>query len=223
MPRDIATNWLASFSSALDSLNPQSVADLFLADGWFRDVLTFTWDLRALEGRPKITAYLTESSNLERAKIKDIKMDERTHYKPVSLPIAKPDGAVDNGIEFCFTYETWVGPGRGCARLLKDQSQTGEWRAISVGMILYEIRGHEESSFESGIYGGHTLAWSDVKAERRAQVEKDPHVLIGKLFLENTMNTSRAYLASISRCRSNGIADCGEIQADEYTDPCYRS
>lgn len=223
MPRDIAANWLASFTSALHSLNPHSVADLFLADGWLRDVLTLTWDLRALEGRPKIAAYLAESSNLEKAKIKDIRLDDRNHYKPVSLPIAKPDGTVGDGIEFCFTYETWVGPGRGCARLLKDQSHTGEWRAISVGMILYEIRGHEETSFESGIYGGHTLAWSDVKAERKVQVEKDPHVLISEPFLDGPIPRLSLCLASMSRCRANGITDCSEVQADEYTDPCDRS
>lgn len=179
MPADIVRKWLALYASALASHKGEAVANLFLPEGWLRDVLTFTWDIRSLEGTQKIKTYLTEANVLEKAAIRDVKLDE-SRFVATFLPIPKPDGTVNEGIEAFFTFETWVGHARGCVRLLKDGGE-GEWKALSVSMILDDLRGHEEVGFESGIYGGHTLAWSDVRAERREKVERDPHVLISKL------------------------------------------
>lgn len=181
MPSDIAREWLALYASAFASSRADAVASLFLPQGWLRDVLTFTWDTRSLEGRQKIEAYLNESNALKKAQVRDFKLAE-TLSKTTFTPIPKPDGTVEEGVEAFFTFETWVGHARGCVRLLKDNTEGGEWRALSVLMVLEEIRGHEEAGFESGIYGGHTLAWSDVKAERRERIEKDPHVLISEPF-----------------------------------------
>jgi hypothetical protein len=46
-------------------------------------------------------------------------------------------------------------------------------------MQLTDIAGSEEWICEEGVYGGHTLSWTDVNRERRQAVEKDPYVLIG--------------------------------------------
>jgi putative flavoprotein involved in K+ transport len=42
--------WLTSFSSALESGDGAAVADCFVEDGYWRDILTFGWECRTYSG-----------------------------------------------------------------------------------------------------------------------------------------------------------------------------
>src|ERR1700722_15344406 len=53
-----AQNWLARFAEALQSQDAHAVADMFLADGLWRDVLAFTWNIETMSGRAAIEAAL---------------------------------------------------------------------------------------------------------------------------------------------------------------------
>src|SRR3712207_5915703 len=56
--RDIAGRWLADFETALEQRNTDMMAALFLPDGWWRDLLAFTWDLRTFHGTAAIVGAL---------------------------------------------------------------------------------------------------------------------------------------------------------------------
>lgn len=169
-PRPIALSWLAKFSKAVSAGDVAATTSTFLPHGWLRDVLTFTWTTRSLEGPSKIADYLT-------GKLKPGYITAVKHYDDQwVLPAFFPAGP-HTGVEEAFSYETPVAHGRGFARLVQDAS--GEWKALSVCMYVTDLKGHEETDYELGIYGGHTLAWADVYAERRAKIETDPQVLIG--------------------------------------------
>ena len=58
--REIAAKWITDFSDAVRKGNVQSLCELFLVDGWLRNSLIFSWDVRSLEGREKIRAYLSD-------------------------------------------------------------------------------------------------------------------------------------------------------------------
>ncbi|KAJ6604023.1 dimethylaniline monooxygenase [Mycena sp. CBHHK59/15] len=163
----IASVWFSRFSDALASSDAATAAACFHEYGHFRDILTFTWSNRTLAGREKITAYLTE--NWPAAAITAMKLDDRTHLAPGFMPMFQ---SVASG----FTFETSVGPGQGYFYL--KLSPSGEWLALSVFMMLNDIRGHEEAGPELGVYGGHTISWEDVHRERRRKIEENPHVLI---------------------------------------------
>jgi len=169
-PRHIALNWLAHYAAAITAGDVVATTDTFLPHGWFRDVLTFTWNTRSLEGPARIAGYLKDK--LKTGYITDLKHYEDLHVKPAFFP-AGPH----QGVEVSFSFETPVAHGRGLARLMEDDN--GDWKAMSVCMFVTDLRGYEETKYELGIYGGHTLAWADVQAERRAKVESDPQVLIG--------------------------------------------
>ncbi|KAJ6515433.1 FAD/NAD-P-binding domain-containing protein [Mycena sanguinolenta] len=164
---DISLSWLTQFSTALAALDVQGATECFLSHGYLRDILVFTWSNRTLQGHTKIASYI--QGTLGGAGTTDFKLDDRRHLSPSFSPTT---GTIVSG----FTFETAVGPGQGYFYL--GPSPSGEWKALSVLMTLGDIRGHEESGPELGIYGGHTLAWEDVDRERRAKVEQDPHVLI---------------------------------------------
>ncbi|KAJ7162736.1 FAD/NAD-P-binding domain-containing protein [Mycena crocata] len=164
---EIASAWLTQFSAFLTGADATGAATCFRAHGYLRDILVFTWSNRTLQGHGKITGYL--ENTLAAAAITAVKLDDREHLRPAFMPMA---GAVVSG----FTFETAVGPSQGYFFL--NPTPTGEWKALCVFMMLRDIRGHEESGPETGIYGGHTLAWEDVDRDRRLKIESNPHVLI---------------------------------------------
>ena len=53
-------NWLARFDAALRAGEPREVAELFEPGGYWRDLLTFTWNISTMEGREAITGMLGE-------------------------------------------------------------------------------------------------------------------------------------------------------------------
>lgn len=168
--RAIADTWLSSFASALSSGDAQAVAATFLPNGWLRDVLTFTWDNRSLEGREKIAKYLSE--RLPGVAISEVKLNEDKHFLPVRFSAGPA-----HGIEFGYTYETGIAHGMGLVRLVQDEQE--QWGALIVSAIIVDLKGFEETpgrqNFEDST---KDLPWSEYQAGCRARVETDPHVLI---------------------------------------------
>ncbi|KAJ3922229.1 FAD/NAD-P-binding domain-containing protein [Lentinula edodes] len=166
--QDIAQAWLTDFSRSLSTGDCQTATSAFLKDGWLRDILVFTWNNRSLFGTSKIMKYLEE--NLERDTLSDFRLNDESHLAPYnnqSLPTAVYSG---------FTFRTPIAFGQGFVNLSQDES--GNWKALTVLMMMKDLIGHEESGPEEGVYEGHTRAWVDVNEERRKAVEENPHVII---------------------------------------------
>src|SRR5664280_3921214 len=60
-PQADAEGWLKAFEAALQSRDAAAAAGLFLADGLWRDVLAFTWNIQTMAGRPTIEATLRQT------------------------------------------------------------------------------------------------------------------------------------------------------------------
>ncbi|KAJ7599582.1 FAD/NAD-P-binding domain-containing protein [Mycena floridula] len=168
----VASTWLSQLSAALTSGSIDAFADCILPDGFFRDVLIFSWDIRCPDGTADIHAYLADK--LKAGEITDLKLDEKSGLTPEYGFIGPPP--LYQGVSGGFTFNTPIAIGQGFYRLMPDE--TGVWKALSLSMAMDELKGHEEAGAELGFYGGHTLLWEDVKRERREQVEADPQVLI---------------------------------------------
>ena len=93
-------------------------------------------------------------------------------------PSLFPVSSEISGVETAFKFGLPAIWGLGHVRLLPTPDS--QWKVLSLYMTVGDIKGHEEANHESGLYGGHTLAWHDIVAERRQAVEKDPQVLVGK-------------------------------------------
>ncbi len=55
---DAATAWLAQFESSLAGGDALAVSELFAAECYWRDLVSFTWNIRTMEGREAIVAML---------------------------------------------------------------------------------------------------------------------------------------------------------------------
>ncbi|KAH9853604.1 FAD/NAD-P-binding domain-containing protein [Lenzites betulinus] len=173
-PKLIASEWIATFSAAVESGDSRRVAETFLSIGWLRDVLVFTWDIRGLEGREKIASYLVNT--LAPSGLSDYKIDESPFLAPstFSVPLQEADG-----VEVAFTFECAHGHGRAYARLVPDED--GAYRAMTLMTELRDLPGHEEQEIlplrddTTGIPGRDM---QEDFAEWMKGVEAKPYVLI---------------------------------------------
>ncbi|TCD68933.1 hypothetical protein EIP91_009323 [Steccherinum ochraceum] len=147
----VAQDWLSSFTKAVNAQNIPSIMDTIHPDGWWRDLVALTWDLRTFHGAGRIRTFL--SDRLVESKfivIPDL----------VSAQLLKPfPDIVEIVAQFNFTVE--AGTGIGTAFLVPTAS--GEWKAFILCTDLDSIKGTQEA------FG---------RAREQAFEEKDPEVLV---------------------------------------------
>src|SRR5262245_37341136 len=104
----IAGLWLGEFGAAMEARDAARVAALFAADGWWRDLLALTWDLRTFHGTAAVAAAL-ETALPSAA-------PARFELEPGKDPILVDD-STSRWIQAFFRFDTVVGRGRGFLRL----------------------------------------------------------------------------------------------------------
>ncbi len=184
-PHLLASGWLSRFTAAMKGTDISSVTDLLLHDGWLRDVLVFSWDIRSLEGRETIASYL-QSSHFTEARVVDVRLNATTDLAPRIYNLPQLQAI---GVEFAFTFDCRHGHARGYVRLLRDTD--GVYKALTLLTELSDLVGHEEVNtllFEDDLAGDPNVAipTKDLRSRPgnwRQQVESNPHVLIGTVFL----------------------------------------
>ncbi|WP_166969819.1 flavin-containing monooxygenase [Brevibacterium atlanticum] len=164
---DIATKWLEDFESALANRDIPAAAGLFATTSYWRDLVSFTWNLKTVENPDGVTDLL--SRNLDRV-------------SPSEFELSEP-AATDNGVtEAWFTFATSVGRGKGLVRLI-DEDGTKAWTLLT---SLQELTGHEEPRGPRRIKGAEhgvdpdRKSWSEKLAEEDAAWghTADPYILV---------------------------------------------
>jgi putative flavoprotein involved in K+ transport len=158
--------WLSAFGDALAANDPARAAALFAEDGFWRDLVAFTWNLKTFEGRAEISDMLTATL---------------AHVQPTGWKITSGrEPAEAAGItEAWIDFETAAGRGHGHLRLRDGQA----WTLLTT---LYELKGYEEpkgparpKGAEHGVNRDRT-SWQE-KREHEAQelgFTEQPYVLI---------------------------------------------
>lgn len=166
-----AQAWLDGFAAALQAQDAKAAAELFLADGLWRDVLAFTWNLQTQFGRGQIEATLRDT--LARTKPANF------HIPTNRTPPRWVSRAGRETIEVIFEFETAVGTCHGVVRLVPHEGLLRAWTVVT---NLQELRGHEEfkkaevAGSDTRTFGGEN--WLDRLAKQRAYADRDPAVLV---------------------------------------------
>ncbi|MGQ0581197.1 MAG: FAD-dependent oxidoreductase [Reyranella sp.] len=150
------SDWLARFAAALKNSDVAGTAALFADDGYWRDLVSFTWNIVTLEGHQAIADMLT-------ARLRDV----------------QPDGFVPGDRDGWFTFETARGRGTGHVRL-KDG------KASTLFTALMELKGFEElkgATRESGVQHGaiqNRVTWTDRRQADADEIGygRQPYVLV---------------------------------------------
>src|SRR6476619_5675555 len=119
---ETAERWFREFETALTAGDVDGAAGLFLEDSYWRDLVSFTWNLKTVEGP---------------AEVADLLKSTLDAVKPSGFAIAEPPTEADGATEAWFTFETAVGRGRGLVRIKDGKA----WTLLTT---LEELKGYEE-------------------------------------------------------------------------------
>jgi cation diffusion facilitator CzcD-associated flavoprotein CzcO len=171
----IANHWLARFEHALGAADAAALAALFRADGHWRDVLAFSWQIRTVSGAQAIAAALALEA--PRIRASGFRTDpERTAPRHATRAGAKC-------VEAIFRFETAAGRGSGLLRF-PAESNDDPPRAWTLLTTLEELHGHEErvgprrptgQSYSRDFSGPN---WLDKRRAAAAYTDRDPQVLV---------------------------------------------
>ena len=163
-PSQVASAWLADFNSAMESQDIDAAVALFGADAYWRDLVTFTWNICTQESPSEIRAML-------QARLADVKPG---HFALEGTP-TEAGGVIDAW----FTFETAVGRGRGHLRLQNGKA----WTLLTT---MTELKGFEEKKgahrikgAEHGVHPGRKT-WAELRDEEQRTLgfSEQPYVLI---------------------------------------------
>ena len=123
-PAAAVDQWLASFEQALTEGDTQAAADLFAEESFWRDLVSFTWNIRTVEGP---------------AGVKEMLDHTLEHVKPRGWHTTEPPAEAEGVTEAWIEFETEVGRGQGHLRLKDGEA----WTLLTT---LVELKGHEEDA-----------------------------------------------------------------------------
>lgn len=159
-------NVLAKLGKALEKGDVEAAVNLFQADCYWRDLVTFTWNLRTMEGQEQIGEML--SAQLSAIKPRRFQQDSNEQAS---------DG--DGVTQGWFEFETDVARGYGHIRLKNGLI----WTLLTT---MTELKGHEEPKgvnrplgAEHG-HGRNRKTWKESREQEAAELgyETQPYVLI---------------------------------------------
>ncbi|PYH95969.1 FAD/NAD(P)-binding domain-containing protein [Aspergillus ellipticus CBS 707.79] len=187
-PRAIAQKWLTGLESLLTTGSFAQLPALFHEDSWWRDRLALTWDLRSIQSRATIQAFLAEHQ--PGAAISALRLQHEGKVEPDQLDV--------------LLFETRVGRGEGVLRLTLGED--GVWKAYSMYTALQELKGLEEplgirrphgtiETMPRGLAGGN---WLERRQRLRGFREEEPTALI--------VGAGQAGLNIAARLQSLGVS-----------------
>ncbi|KAG2073998.1 FAD/NAD(P)-binding domain-containing protein [Suillus decipiens] len=121
---EIATEWLNAFSAAIAQNDTSAVSNLFLEDGFWKDVIALTWDLRTFEGRKDIKKLL--DARLIATGLNELCLLQEPLKEPVLQKVY--DDLV--WLRFCFGFRTKHGKGTAVVYLVPLPDS--KWKAYSL-------------------------------------------------------------------------------------------
>ena len=163
-PTAAIQGWLDAFGAAVARGDHAAAAAMFGDDSYWRDLVSFTWNLKTAEGPDAIRAMLEGTMG---------------QAQPSNWKI-QGEGAEAGGVtEGWFTFETGTGRGRGHLRLIGGKA----WTLLTT---LQELKGFEEHrgerrdrGVEHGVHPGRRT-WLEQREDEQRTLgfERQPYVVV---------------------------------------------
>ena len=160
-----ATNeWLTAFQQALTAHDADAAAALFADQSYWRDIVSFTWNITTVEGGSGV-------ADLLRATLDDV--------DPGGFRVTEEPAEEDGVITAWIAFETKAGRGSGLLRLVGG-------KAFTLLTTLDELKGHEEPVNDrrpNGVRHGafrDRVTWAESRAREATELgyTVQPEVLI---------------------------------------------
>ena len=172
----VAQAWLDKFAHAVQTHEAGLISELFLGEGYWRDILALTWDLRTFSGPQRIEQGLIAA------------LSQRTPgnfaLESATIQIFKRKG-FGQTIETYFTFETDIAKCRGHLRLLLAPEPENTWKAWTLFTSMQDLTGYEERAGElrpiafDGHHGATEREYSAQAHAQRYETTDPDTVIIG--------------------------------------------
>lgn len=140
-PEHVASNLVDVFNLALGQHSYRKVASLFGDNGFWRDHLALSWQLRTVHGHEAILKFMEKcSESRDGMRLRRILLDRSSAVRAPKVCVLDGAGEVQ-GIQFFFQADTVHGSAVGIARLAM---QDDVWKIFTFFTGLQELKGHEE-------------------------------------------------------------------------------
>ena len=163
-PTQRVKDWLESFGETLEQNDPAKAAELFAKESYWRDLVSFTWNIKTVEGQ---------------AEIRDMLAARLADTKPRNWQVEGEANEADGVTDAWITFETEVARGKGHIRLQGDKC----WTLLTT---MTELKGFEEAKgptrpkgVEHGAFKDRQT-WLERKEEREATLgySEQPYCVI---------------------------------------------
>jgi len=165
--------WLGEFEDAIRARDVGALQKLFRTDGYWRDLLALTWDIRTVCGGNAIASALADRA--ETAAPSGFEIDSaRTPPRPVIR-------AGEDAIEAIFRFDTADGPASGVLRLSADGAEPVAWTLLTArdGIAGFtEAVGDARPTGEVYSRDFRGPNWLDRRLSAAAYEDRDPAVLV---------------------------------------------
>lgn len=150
-PTKHVQNWLDTFGRALKDGDYAGATVMFDEDSYWRDLVSFTWNIKTVEGHDEIRAMLVERA---------------ADVRPSNWQVKGEATSAGGVTEAWITFETAVSRGKGQIRLKGDKC----WTLLTT---MVELKGHEEAKGTTRQSGVEHGALKDRKnwLERKTEAE----------------------------------------------------
>ncbi|MGU3503292.1 NAD(P)-binding domain-containing protein [Mycobacterium sp. C31M] len=167
-PQERVDTWLAAFETALATRDIDRVVAMFAVDSFWRDLVSFTWNIKTLEGQGGIREMLEDR----------LTGTDPSRFRTRETP-TEDGGVVSAFIEF----ETAAGRGTGHLRIRGDGGTDRAWTLLTA---LQELKDHEERRGATRVLGAvhgddpDPRSWAEKKAAEDAELGRtvQPYTLV---------------------------------------------
>lgn len=160
------TRVLGKLDEALQAEDAEAAAEVFQDDCYWRDLVSFTWNIKTMEGK---------------AQVREMLEKQLAHIKPSNWEIAEgePASEEDGVITAWITFETAVARGYGLIRVRDGKI----WTLLTT---MVELKGHEEAKgFDRPLGAKHGAekkrpTWKEERDQEARELgyKKQPYVVI---------------------------------------------
>jgi len=153
-PTQQVTDWLSAFGNALERTDIAAAVDMFDDDSYWRDLVSFTWNIKTMEGKGAIKAMLE-------ARVSDV--------KPSVWRIEGEANSADGVTDAWLVFETDVSRGKGHIRLKEDKC----WTLLTTMVELKDYEEKKGTTRPTGVEHGvikDRKNWLERKAQEEAEL-----------------------------------------------------
>jgi cation diffusion facilitator CzcD-associated flavoprotein CzcO len=210
--RKLAQSWLTALGDMLAKNDFARVPALLHADGSWRDLLTFGWEFRTLQGVEEIQAWLRQAHAANAAR------DFRLEGEPFVGAI----GEHGETLEFFFRLETDIGRGRGFVRLVEDMRAPAAPKAFTLLTTMQELKefpqavGRNRPREDMRVTSYELETWLDRRSAAREFNDRDPDVVIVGAGQSGLMLAARLGQLNISTLLVERTERIGDVWRKRY-------